>query len=174
MSFAFGHLIFAWLIGKSKEKISKIKLEKYGWFLLLFGAIFPDIDFLLDWTLGTHLHRTFTHSLFMIIISFIIVYLICSIFFKNSNKKRLAGLFAIGISSHLILDMIFGYPGISLLWPMNYKLWFLGILHGYTAVNFSEITKEHLLNKVRLAIFDMGLGVLWIGYLFFKNKIKEF
>jgi len=147
MSFAFGHLIFAWLIGKSKEKISKIKLEKYGWFLLLFGAIFPDI---------------------------IIVYLICSIFFKNSNKKRLAGLFAIGISSHLILDMIFGYPGISLLWPMNYKLWFLGILHGYTAVNFSEITKEHLLNKVRLAIFDMGLGVLWIGYLFFKNKIKEF
>ncbi len=174
MPFAFGHLTIAWLIGKIIEKIRNIKLLRPEWFLLLFGAIFPDIDFLLDWTLGTSLHRTFSHSIFMVLLGFLIIYFICLIFFKTQNAKKLGIYFSLGILTHLIADMALGYPGLSLLWPLDYRIWFFGTMKGNLSLHLGEITKEELSKRINLAIFDMGLGVVWIGYLFLKRKIKEF
>ena len=174
MPYAFGHLTIAWLLGKIIEKIKKIKLSRPEWFLLLFGSIFPDTDFLIDWTLGKHIHRTFTHSFFMIIVGFLIVYLICLIFFKELNRKKFGIYFSIGILTHLIADMIMGYPGVGLLWPLHYNFWFFGITKTYVSLHAVELTREQLIRNLRIAIFDMGLGTLWLGYLFFKGKIKEF
>lgn len=170
MAFAFMHLIFPWTI----SKLSKINLSRYQWFFLLFGAIFPDVDYLFDWTFGFHIHRTITHSLFMIVLGFFIIYLGCYFFDKELNGKNLGTLFSLGILSHLILDMIFGHPGIGLLWPLDYRFWFFGFLDSYTNLSLSELPISILIWKIKLAILDMGLGVLWIGYLFFKGKIKEF
>ncbi|MEK6950757.1 MAG: metal-dependent hydrolase, partial [Nanoarchaeota archaeon] len=61
--FAFTHLITAWLLGKGYEALAKKRISHPAWFFLLFGSLLPDIDFLIDWTLGTEFHRTFTHSL---------------------------------------------------------------------------------------------------------------
>ncbi len=174
MSFAFGHLVFSWLIGKSKEKISKTKLLRVEWFLLLFGAVFPDGDYLIDWIFGINFHRTITHSFLMVLLSFLVIYFVCYFFDKKLNGKRLGLFFAIGILSHLIADFIMGSPGVPLLWPLEYRFWLWGFSYHYIHLTLEQIPKEELVMHLRWAIFDMGLGVLWLGYLFFKNKIKEF
>src|SRR3989338_11483328 len=172
MGFAFMHLVLGWLIGKFSEGFSKIKLSKTEWFFILFGAIFPDVDYLLDWTLGIHIHRTFTHSIFMVVFGFLVVYL--AFYFLNKSGKKVGTLFALGIISHIVLDMIFGYPGVGLLWPYSYRIWFFGFMKEYIGLTLSEMSRSVLIWRIKLAIVDMGLGVVWIGYLLFKGKIKEF
>ncbi len=171
MGFAFAHIVFIWLLGKSYEYVRKKSITRVQWVLLLFGSIIPDADYLLDWIFKVQIHRTFTHSFLMIFFSFVIIYTGCLIYNKSLDKKILGIFFTLGIFSHLILDMIFGSPGVRLLWPIQYSFWFFGFLKEYT---FHELTREELLKRINWAIFDMSLGVFWIGYLFFKRKIKEF
>lgn len=175
---AFGHLVFSWLIGRTKELSTKVSLLRYEWFFLLFGALFPDGDFFLEWIFGWRAHREFTHSLFMVVVGFLIVYLgsylVNKKFEKNINGRKLGFYFGLGILSHLIADAAFGYPGVSLLWPLDYRFWFFGFATNYINTTLGDMSKEDLIKYVKFAIFDMGVGVLWLGYLFFKKKIKGF
>ncbi len=174
MGFAFSHLIFAWLMGKLIEFSKKFELKSYHWFFLLFGAIFPDIDFVLSWLFGIDLHRSFTHSIFMVILGFIVIYFGFSVLKIRQEGFKFGLFFSIGILSHLILDMIFGYPGIRLFWPLDYWVWFFGYLKYHIASTLSDTPRHLLIKKFKLAIVDMGIGVLWISYLFFKGKLKAF
>ena len=169
MSFAFGHLIFPWILGKIYEFVSKKKISHYTWFFLLLGGILPDTDFLLDWTLGTDLHRTFTHSFFFIILISLLVYFI---FFKNKLNQSYAIAIAVGISAHLIADMILN-PGVPLLWPSLLHYYFFG--KGYLAANSPTLlngSKEMMTGVIKSAVFDMALGTTWIFYLWFRKRIK--
>ncbi|MBU0460292.1 MAG: metal-dependent hydrolase [Nanoarchaeota archaeon] len=168
MPFAFGHLIGAWIIGKIYEHFSKKKITNYGWFFLLLGGIFPDIDFLLDWTLGAGIHRTFTHSWLFLIIVPLFVYII----FKSQKDKQ-AKYFSLalvaGILIHLLLDF-FSLQGIPLFWPHLAYYSPLGLTNYNTELAlFSVYT---LKTKIKFAILDMGLGTTWILYLSFKKRIK--
>jgi len=155
MAFAFGHLIAAWIIGLVIQKVSNKKLSKLSWSLLLFGGIFPDIDFIF----GTTIHRTITHSLLFVIIIFIVSYLT----FKKYNLEKYSYLMSLGMLSHIFLDMFTG-PGVQGLYPLQ------------TWISIYNTTQLVLIpglpRTVPLGIIDMGLGFIWFVYLFLRNRIQ--
>lgn len=169
MTFVFEHLVGGWIFGKILE-ITK-KLTKVEWALLLWGAIFPDIDYILEWTSSIDAHRIFTHSITFAIIAAIAVFIIASLLkkkFEFINPKSYAALIFAGICIHLILDMIY-YTGIPLLWP--YQMWFAysGILTVYTPLPDNYETYKFLYNG---AVIDMAVGVAWLGWLTLRRRIK--
>ena len=171
MSFAFGHLAGAWVTGKIYEQLSKQKISHYAWFSLLFGSILPDADFIIDWTLGTDIHRTFSHSLLVLILAPLLVYLFFSIL-KHTEKKSLALFLGLGIATHLVLDG-FSAHGIPLLWPQE---WYFSFFSGFTPQipdgGLLVGTAEVLGYKLKLAIVDMAIGTAWIFYLWFRKRIQ--
>ena len=144
----------------------------------MFGSIFPDSDYLFDWILGTQLHRAFSHSLLTAAIGFLAVFLggkLLNKKFKNVRPFAYGLAFGFGILTHLVADMIMGFPGVALFWPLKIRFWLLGMgAENFITTPLMERSKEKLITMVRFAIFDMGLGVIWIGYLFFKKKIRKF
>lgn len=162
MPFAFTHLIFAWFVGLVVQ--SKKKLNKLSWGLLLLGSILPDGDYVFQLIFNTQVHRSFSHSLLFLIISYLILYFIL----KNYKKEKYTVYLTIGVATHILLDL-FIYPGIMFLWPLQY--WFS--IFGISLVpSVKEVSTAYLMRFSGLAIMDMTLGVIWIGYLFLKNKLK--
>ncbi len=156
MTFAFGHLIFAWIFGKIYEISSKNKISHYGWLFLLIGSVLPDIDYLFEWTFFAGIHRTFTHSLFFALL----VLGISLITFKLMNEKRsneYSYLLFVGILIHLIVDFV-SVQGIMFFWPA--QIYLTPLIE--TAISISSY---------KLAILDMGLGTIWLFYLLFKKKL---
>src|SRR3989339_51120 len=88
MTFAFGHLIGAWIPGKIYEKITNVKLHNYTW--LFFLILAP----LLVYLFCKYLNKTY-----------------------HSHAKEFTLALATGILMHLILDMATSYNGIPLFWP---------------------------------------------------------
>ena len=172
MSFGFSHLIIAWAVGKGYEYFSKKEISHYAWFFLLLGGILPDADFLIDWTFGTELHRTFTHSLFFVVIAPLLVYILFGLL-KNKENTNFMFALAVGIITHLLLDMFLS-KGVPLFWP--------NLVHfSYTSVGYFDPTKPSFLNSssaaflkkfLKSAILDMAFGTTWIFYLWFRKRIK--
>ena len=171
MSFSFTHLIAAWLCGKLYEFISKKKISHYIWFFLLFGAILPDADYLLDWTLGTQIHRTFTHSIVFVIAAPLLLYFILYLI-SHSQKKGMSLALGVGITTHLLLDYLGGGNGIPLLWPSLFRFSIDGMSYGIIRIPLLEASRESLRNAMKDTIKDMALGTTWIFYLWWRKKLK--
>jgi membrane-bound metal-dependent hydrolase YbcI (DUF457 family) len=154
MAFAFGHLIAAWIVGLIIQKGSNKKLSKFAWSLLLFGGIFPDVDFLF----GNYIHRTITHSLLFAIIIFITLYYTL----KKYNLEKYSYLMPIGMLMHIFLDLFTG-PGVQGLYPLS--TW----MSVYNTTQIIQI--PGMSPKIPLAMMDMGMGFIWFVYLFAKNKL---
>ena len=171
MGFAFSHLILAWLAGKGYEYFRQRKISHRAWFFLLLGGILPDADFLLDWTVGTEIHRTFTHSLLFVVIAPLLVYIIFWIG-KNSEGVLLAYALGAGIFSHLVLDMFLS-QGVPLLWPnlLHFSWTQVGYFDPATP-SFLNSSPEVLRRALKIAIVDMALGTAWILYLWWKRKVE--
>ncbi len=166
--FAFAHLIGAWLLGKGYECGKKQVLPHTAWFFLLFGALLPDADFIIDWTLETELHRTFTHSLFFVLFVPLIVYVL---FQRSPDKKMYALSSGLGILSHLLLDL--GGHGVPLLWPSLLHFSINGLtFFDPAAPSFLHSSSEGLRRSLRIAIIDMALGTGWLFWLWWKKRIK--
>lgn len=156
MSFAFGHLIAAWIGGKLYEKLKKVRISHNTWFFLLIGGILPDIDFLFDWTLAIDTHRSFTHSLLFIISVSLLVYIIFSLIKKYKHTaKNFALAIGAGIFIHLLLDTVF-YSGLNFFWPLGAKFY---------------LFKTNL-NIWNFVVLDMALGTAWIFYFWLTKRIK--
>lgn len=162
MPFAFTHLVAAWFLGLIIQ--TKKKLNKLAWGLLLFGSILPDGDYIFQWIFNVQLHRTITHSIVFLALTYIILYFIL----KKHKKQKYTIYLTAGLATHLFLDL-FIYPGIMLLWPIKYWFSIFGIT--LTPV-IKEISAAYLMRFSGLAISDMALGVAWITYLFLKGKLK--
>jgi membrane-bound metal-dependent hydrolase YbcI (DUF457 family) len=155
MAFAFGHLIGAWIIGLIIQKYSHKKLSRLAWGLLLFGGIFPDIDFIF----GNAIHRAITHSLLFVIIIFIVSYLM----FKHYKLEKYSFLMPLGMLAHIFLDLFSG-PGVQGLYPLTTWL---------AIYNTTQLIQHPLLpGAIPIAMLDMGMGFIWFVYLFWKNKIQ--
>lgn len=106
------------------------------WLLLgvVLGNMFPDLDNLAVAyaTLtksDTHgLHRTFTHSIFTIIV-FLILFTLLAALTKNRKWNNFGIGFGIGILMHILFDLVLWFNGVELLWPIRYELnfwsWFV-------------------------------------------------
>ena len=171
----FGHAIFAWIFGKACNKYSAKKLTRLMWAALLFGAIWPDIDFFLDWTIdGLDVHRTFTHSILGIIIPSIILY-VCLQVYNNFTKEKVskpqivAFFFAIGILTHILLDMTTSSWGLQVMWPLD-KEWIT--FNGPLEHQDGPPTYQRLKSNLHLMIIDVALGVAWMAYLYWKKNLS--
>ncbi len=170
MSFLFTHLIAAWGIGKVFEIFSKKKLSTYTWLFLLAGSIISDLDLLLDWTIGSHIHRTFTHSLAFVLLMPSLLYLL--LWLLNDNKKlHFSIALGMGIATHLLLDMFYP-PGIALLWPAKDSFSYYGVvLIKYTTVLFQRPAAD-LVHFLKEMLIDTSLGAAWLFGLGWAKRIK--
>lgn len=94
---------------------------------VVLGNMFPDLDNLavayatLTGADSHGLHRTFTHSLFMIIAVITLFYLIAAIT-KNRKWNNFGMGLGAGILMHILLDLVLWFNGVELLWPITYEL----------------------------------------------------
>jgi membrane-bound metal-dependent hydrolase YbcI (DUF457 family) len=105
-------------------------MPKREWLLLgvMLGNLFPDLDNLVVAYASLarlpdpgHYHRTFTHSLFTVIVLVILFYLITT-FTKNEKWKNFGIGFGAGILMHILLDLILWFAGVELFWPIPFEL----------------------------------------------------
>ncbi|MBI1970696.1 metal-dependent hydrolase [Candidatus Woesearchaeota archaeon] len=178
MAFGFGHLIIAWLTGKLVQGASSlrhaakvIKLTRIEWALLLFGAILPDADHLVDWTLGTNIHRVITHSIVFAGLVGLLVAGLAVILKKKYpffSPIRYGLLIGLGVLTHIAADMAAGHPGVGLLWPLQGFTYFFGYVPSYATTMFVD----NIYRDLQWAIFDIGLGAAWLGYFVIRDKIQ--
>lgn len=99
------------------------------WLILgvVLGNMFPDLDNLavayatLTKADAHGLHRTFTHSIFTILVFILLFYFIALL--TRSQKWKNFGLgFGVGILMHILLDLVLWFNGVELLWPIQYEL----------------------------------------------------
>jgi membrane-bound metal-dependent hydrolase YbcI (DUF457 family) len=90
---------------------------------MVLGSILPDADNLAVAvaTVIKHstagLHRTFTHSLFTVLIVVIIFYLVSQITRQPRWNNLGLGL-GLGILLHILLDVLVWFDGVAILWPI--------------------------------------------------------
>jgi len=132
-------------------------LKNEKWFVpsLIFGSILPDIDilfsaiaFLLGSTIddAESIHRTFTHSLFTIIIIYFIFLSITEITSKQKFRVIGKGL-CTGMIIHVVLDLFLWFESISLLWPIQPYL--MQPINIWNDIAFSD---NQMLKKILLSL----------------------
>jgi len=102
---------------------------KREWLLLgiILGTMLPDMDnvAVAIATLAkadTHgLHRTFTHSIFFVAAIVAIFYFI-GILRKQPRWTNLGIGLGIGVTLHILLDLLGWFNGVYILWPIDYEL----------------------------------------------------
>lgn len=108
--------------------IRKWMPKKEGLILgILLGSLIPDMDNLAVAVataakLSTEgLHRTFTHSLFTVIIVFL-AFTLVSLLTNKSRWLYLGTGLAIGMVLHILLDLLLWFDGVALLWPIQLQV----------------------------------------------------
>ena len=118
----------AGLHGLTGMAVSKFA-GKREWLLLgiILGTMLPDMDNLavavatLTKTDPHGLHRTFTHSFFFVLAIVIVFYLIGQA--RKQPRWSNFGLgLGIGVTMHILLDMLGWFNGVYVLWPIDYEL----------------------------------------------------
>ena len=102
---------------------------KREWLLLgiILGTMLPDMDNIavavatIAKTDPHGLHRTFTHSFFFVIVIVLVFYLIGQAF-KQPRWSNLGLGLGIGITMHILLDLLGWFNGVYVLWPIDYEL----------------------------------------------------
>src|SRR3989344_7956501 len=114
MTFAFGHLIGGWLFGNILEWSTRRRFTNTEWAFLLFGALLPDVDFLVAWLFRIDAHRQLTHSILFLALCFIGVIALGNLatffsrrFFTSHQILGSALALSTGVFTHLVLDMAF-------------------------------------------------------------------
>lgn len=105
-------------------------MPKREWVFLgvILGNMFPDLDNIIVAyaTLAKlpdpeHFHRTFTHSIFTIIVMVLIFYVIAALT-KNESWKNFGIGFGAGILMHILIDLVLWFNGVEILWPFGTEL----------------------------------------------------
>jgi membrane-bound metal-dependent hydrolase YbcI (DUF457 family) len=110
--------------------VSRKWMPKREWLFIgvVLGNMFPDLDNLVVAyaTLAKlpdpeSYHRTFTHSVFTVIVAVILFYLIAALT-RNEKWKNFGLGFGVGILMHILVDLVLWFNGVELLWPIRYEL----------------------------------------------------
>ena len=94
---------------------------------IILGTMLPDMDNVAVAIAAlagadTHgLHRTFTHSVFFVLLIILTFYLI-GMLRKQPRLINLGVGLAIGVTMHILLDLIGWFSGVDILWPIDYEL----------------------------------------------------
>ena len=118
----------AGLHGLTGMAVSKFAGNK-EWLLLgiILGTMLPDMDNLAVAVanvakMDTHgLHRTFTHSFFFVIAIVLVFYFIGQVR-KQPRWSNLGLGLGIGVTMHILLDLLGWFNGVYVLWPIDYEI----------------------------------------------------
>lgn len=146
-------------------------MPKKEWLLLgvVLGNLFPDLDNIavavatITKASTEGLHRTFTHSIFTILVLLILFYVV-SLLTKNPKWNNFGIGFGIGILVHILLDLVLWFNGVELLWPIRFELnfWSWFVMPGWL---------EKLLETAEFLAF--GLYFYLLASLARKQKTDE-
>lgn len=133
------------------------------------GAAFPDIDFALLWvdplSFHAYWHRSFTHSLVMLPLwTSLLAWGLYRLSRRRQPFSRLWGYAALGLASHIALDLATAWP-MQLFWPLGEGRLALGWLFVIDPW-FTGLLLLGLLASLRWqkAVWFVGLGLaLWVG-----------
>lgn len=135
----------AGLHGLTGMAVSKFA-GKREWLLLgiILGTMLPDMDNVAVAVatvakMDPHgLHRTFTHSIFFVIAIVLVFYLIGQAR-KQPRWSNLGLGLGIGVTMHILLDLLGWFNGVYVLWPIDYELnfwrnaqppaWFMALMN---------------------------------------------
>lgn len=126
------------LIGAAAAKAAgvDISLSEPAAIAAISGAVFPDIDILLQkWGNFVYLknHRGITHSLAGIVISGIMITVALAGFYPGTDLRRLILFALMGCLTHIVID-VFNTYGTKLLWPVYGKKISLRLLSAFDPV----------------------------------------
>jgi membrane-bound metal-dependent hydrolase YbcI (DUF457 family) len=92
---------------------------------VMIGSVLPDFDFIplalvffFDSTLAKSLHRSFSHSLLIPLLLLLVAGLLVARRRPAPSAPLLAGA-ALGMVSHVLLDILFWFGSVNVLWPLN-------------------------------------------------------
>lgn len=173
------HILIALIIASLIRDfyISKKDKRKFPLHYVLIAGIagvLPDFDIAVFWVLSflnftiSQVHRTFSHTLFVPIIAFLLGF--STLKMKNhelgKHHLKLSGIFfmiALGVSIHLILDASIAGK-IMPFYPLSdYTL-------GFSAYSYLP----QALQSLFFPCLDAALLILWLLYLEYKHKISDF
>ena len=109
--------------------LARRSTNKKSWLFLgvLLGSMLPDLD---NYAVAVAtvtgqdahgLHRTFTHSVFTILVVLAVFYAIGAVR-KDVRWSNLGLGLGIGIGLHMALDLVLWFNGVSLFWPLGSEL----------------------------------------------------
>src|SRR4030042_856231 len=109
------------LMGTAVRKWAPVR----EWLMLgiILGSMLPDADNLAVAVATvmklptSNLHRTFTHSLTMVLAVLLVCYLI-SMLAKQPRWGNLGVGLGVGILMHILLDLLIWFNGVAILWPL--------------------------------------------------------
>ncbi len=163
------------LIGMAVRKLAPVR----EWLMLgiILGSMLPDADNLAVAIATvmklptTNLHRTFTHSLSMVLAVLLVCYLISALA-KQPRWGTLGVGLGVGILMHILLDLLIWFNGVAILWPLpswinfwsaysppawfdklmlsSEFLFFALFFIGLNAIARKRSTDQDYLNKLRL------------------------
>ncbi|MDP6570313.1 MAG: metal-dependent hydrolase [Candidatus Marinimicrobia bacterium] len=152
-----------------------ISPKKYLLPAIIIGALIPDLDLIivafasliipLDEAAYLY-HRTFTHNFFIIIL----LYLTCAILaeIKSTPHYKVMGKgLSLGMLSHLILDTLFWFSPIYLLWPLPVKPF-----NFWNFVQFPEFG-YHILMTMEFFFFQIYAAFLIHTHLKFPDNKSQ-
>jgi membrane-bound metal-dependent hydrolase YbcI (DUF457 family) len=135
---------------------------------LLIGNLLPDLDFIFIFALyifnpelALSLHRSVTHNFFFPVIIFLFFAIIAQI--KKKKQFYSLGLgIAIGIVTHIILDVLFWFDHVQVLWPLD----LVGIssetdFWGWIGVSVTEKLALFLGPTAEFLLYSLLFGFLW-------------
>lgn len=144
--------------------------------VVLAGALLPDVDMFIDPFVPGFAHRGFTHSLFGVAVLAPLAALVALRLSKEKGFARLVALIAIGMLSHVLLDLP-TQMGVVLFYPFSRKhvyLDFLGyadwtlftlalfvLLAAWTYANRDAAVRRGILSAVLLASLSSWLFSEW-------------
>lgn len=171
---------------------------------IILGTMLPDMDNVAVAVatvakMDTHgLHRTFTHSLFFVAAIMLAFYVIGTAR-KQPRWSNLGLGLGVGVTMHVLLDLLGWFNGVYILWPINYELnfwanvqpptWFMTFMDPAEMLMFAIYlyalgswarkygTNDDFQNKLRnWMIFEIALFIVFtpLAYIMTKGFLTIF
>jgi len=145
------------------ENVFTEKEKTVLWFVGITSAVLPDLDIAYSVVKKLEDHRSFvTHGFSLYLIVFSLIYLLSFLQKKEVFGKKffkvLSLVFLIGITTHFVIDFVFG--GVALLAPFSYKIYgFDMVLNGKYPDNrlLSYVFSKYVI--IEIVIFGLFLYV---------------
>ena len=154
------------IIDKYKNVFTE-KEKTVLWFVGITSAVLPDLDIAYSIVRKLEDHRSFvTHGFPLYLIVFSLIYLLSFLQKKEVFGKKffkvLSLIFLTGITTHLVIDFVFG--GIALLAPFSYKI------YGFDMVLNEKYPNNQLLSYVFSKYMIIEIVVFGLFLYVFRSK----